>query len=151
MRAHLAGASSSISSLCFYYLSHISKHMTILLPLSLLVASIKVLTQRNERRELLALLSAGLSKKKISAPFLLVGCLTSLLLFVNFELWMPRAIGFIEAFDMKQYTKKQEDLERLYVIPLKCGSKIYLCIEIFKRYGFVGRFLDRKFRQYLAD
>ena len=109
----------------FYYLCQLSKYLAILLPLSLLIASIKVLTTMNEKRELLALLAAGLTKKRIAFPFLLTAGCVSLLLLANFELFTPHALATIDAFDMKSLKRSSHKEPTLYTVPLGDGSKLH--------------------------
>ena len=124
-RELITNAKVSFSIVFFYYLCHLSKYLAILLPLSLLIASIKVLTTMNEKRELLALLAGGLSKKRLILPFLITAGCISLLLLANFEFFTPRALAIIDAFDMKTLKRSSHKEPRLYTVPLEDGSNLY--------------------------
>ena len=62
-----------------YYFFQFIKRADLLLPLALLIATLKVLLAMNARGEQVALESCGLPRKKILRPFFLVGLLCALL------------------------------------------------------------------------
>src|SRR5262245_50908672 len=56
-----------------YYLFQFVKRADILIPLALLISTIKVLCQLNIYRELVAFQSAGIAQKKLLRPLFLMG------------------------------------------------------------------------------
>lgn len=75
--------------MCSYYLFQFTKHAEILIPLALLISSIKVLTTLNTHNEIVAMLSAGLSLKKLMGPFFFVATLCVIFLYINFQWILP--------------------------------------------------------------
>src|SRR6185503_19712701 len=75
--------------LSIYYFYQFSKHAEILLPVALLISTLKVILTANVQRELLILMSAGISVKKITLPFLLFGLGITTLCYLNFEYLQP--------------------------------------------------------------
>ena len=57
---------------------------------ALLIATVKVLCQLNQHNELIALLAAGYSKRRLLAPFLYSALLITVLLFLSSEFILPR-------------------------------------------------------------
>lgn len=125
MREMTQGKAMPLNMLFVYYSCHISKYMVHLLPISLLIASIKVLTSLNASRELIALQAGGLSLKKLAKPFLIAGFFCTVLLGINAQVWMPKALSQIDAFTGLRHHKIKKRVPRLYNIPLEDGSKLY--------------------------
>lgn len=75
--------------LLLYYFYQFSKHAEILIPIALLLATLKVILTANVQRELLILLAAGISLKKITRPFFLFGLSIMILCYLNFEYLQP--------------------------------------------------------------
>jgi lipopolysaccharide export system permease protein len=86
----------SVLKIISYYLSQIFKRMPLLLPLALLISTIKVLSSLNLHKELVALQSSGLELKKILAPFWVLACFCTLLGYVNEELVIPRIATYLD-------------------------------------------------------
>ncbi len=107
-----------------YYLSQASKYLIYLLPLSLLIATIKVLTSMSASRELLALQAGGISLKKIAAPLIITGLGCTLLIGHNFQYWLPKALANIESFEHLRASRKNKEVN-LYTVPLEDGTKLY--------------------------
>ncbi|MCP5508956.1 MAG: LptF/LptG family permease [Chlamydiales bacterium] len=108
-----------------YYLCHLSKYMPVLIPLALMVATIKVLSSLNQHRELVALQVGGISTKKIARPFLLSAVCCIGLLYANFQYWLPDAIAQIKCFEETYFTKERRFDPMLSSVPLEDGSKLY--------------------------
>ncbi|GAB4193050.1 MAG: hypothetical protein Tsb0015_15600 [Simkaniaceae bacterium] len=93
-------ANSSISTIVKYYSFHLSKRLDFLLPFSLLISILKCLNSMRGHHELVALQMAGISNKRLLAPFFQVSMISLFLLILNFEFIYPQATNFIEAFEL---------------------------------------------------
>ena len=109
-----------------YYGFQFIRRCDLLLPLALLVATIKLLRNMSERHELLALQVAGLPLKRLLRPFLIVAAVATLINFAIAELLLPHSLKFSSDFK-EQHLKnlpKQEQRGRVRVLELKDGSRL---------------------------
>jgi len=72
-----------------YYLVKMPEFLVLVLPIALLLALLYALTNHARHQEITAMRSAGVSLWRISLPYLGVGLLASLALFVVNECWVP--------------------------------------------------------------
>lgn len=79
-----------------YYVHQCIKRSSLLLPLTLLIATIKVLTTLNEQRELVAFRASGMKIATLMRPFLLLGALASLLCYANEEFFAPQSLQYLD-------------------------------------------------------
>ena len=114
-----------------YYFVASPELLTIVLPIALLLATLYALTNHARHQELTAMRAAGLSLWRISVPYLAVGLILSILLFLLREVWVPesaaraseifsryntnssafvRAISFKNARDGRSWTIPRYDL-----------------------------------------
>ncbi|MCB1106493.1 MAG: LptF/LptG family permease [Chlamydiia bacterium] len=125
MQEILKNKKISWSDLSLYYGMLFSKRCDLLLPLSLLISSVKVLTGLNKRNELLALQTAGIPTHKLTRPFFLVGLICVAVSYYNFEILSPKSLNYIDHFE-KKYLKKMSSLKKekvpFYALPLDDGS-----------------------------
>jgi lipopolysaccharide export system permease protein len=113
-------------SIALYYLNQFLKRLDFLIPMALLLSTIKVLTTLNVRNEWTVLQVAGLSTRKLLTPFFTVALLCSSFLWANFELFLPSALQSIDEFRITHFhgshlTKRRE---LIHLIPLKDNSKL---------------------------
>lgn len=80
-----------LKELALYYSVELIRRSEALLPFAILIATIRVITKLNVRNELVALLAAGISMKKLLRPFLFVGLLGVFFLYLNEEFLIPWA------------------------------------------------------------
>ncbi|MBM3198946.1 MAG: LptF/LptG family permease, partial [Chlamydiae bacterium] len=99
----------SFTKLSTYYLLQLLKRLLFLLPLALLVATIRVLTSLQVHRELIALQASGIHLKKILQPFFLLAIFCSFLGYANEEFLTPQALSFLE---LTQKTGKKDSLHK---------------------------------------
>lgn len=114
-------------SLSLYYGMLFSKRCDLLLPLSLLISSVKVLTSLNKRNELLALQAAGIPLHRLTRPFFFVGLICVGLSYANFEILAPKSLNYIDHFEQKQFKKKSKKKEfkpSVFALPLEDGSRL---------------------------
>lgn len=117
----------SILNLLYYYGMLFSKRCDLLLPLSLLISSVKVLTSLNQRNELLALQTAGIPIHVLTRPFFFVGLLCVGVSYVNFEVIAPRSLSYIDHFE-KKFLKKKNPRKltqtSVHALPLEDGTRL---------------------------
>jgi lipopolysaccharide export system permease protein len=89
-----------------YYACQFTKRADILLPIALMVATIKVLTTSNLRNEILALATGGIPLKKIMRPFLWAAFFCAALLYLNFQFLQPLSLSWVASFE-ERYFKGQ--------------------------------------------
>ncbi|QVL57251.1 MAG: LptF/LptG family permease [Simkaniaceae bacterium] len=117
----------SIVDLAIYYGMLFSKRCDLLLPLSLLIASVKVLTSLNRRNELLALQTSGIAVHRLTRPFFFVGLICVGLSYCNFEVLAPKSLNYIDHFE-KKYLKKKSTRKvkksAIHALPLEDGTRL---------------------------
>jgi lipopolysaccharide export system permease protein len=114
-----------IPHIIIYYFFHFIKRADLLIPLALLIATLKVLFALNARGELIALQASGLPRKKIIRPFFFIGLLCTLFNLVNSEFLLPSSLNFLDRFrkeHFKHYRNNRK--EPVHVLHLKDRSKI---------------------------
>ena len=125
MQRFLHSRALSLPDIGLYYGLQFIKHANVLIPLALLVATIRVLTNLNSSRELLALQAGGLHLRRILRPFLLLGIAGAAFNLANVQYLLPRANDFIDTFSashLKQPSEKRN--ARMRVLDLKDGSRL---------------------------
>ena len=98
MQGYMQGKTVPVLTVGYYYLLQFIKRADILLPLALLVATIKTLTSLNSHRELLAFQSAGLHLKKLLRPIWVMSVLCGLSVLAINEYVVPYSLNFIDQF-----------------------------------------------------
>jgi lipopolysaccharide export LptBFGC system permease protein LptF len=134
---------SSVQDLIFlakYYGSEIAKRAYLLVPLCYLLTLLLQFIKLSKSKELVALLSAGISYKKILKPFFVFSFLLSALLFINREYIIPPTRTFLEDFrnDHVRAAKKAKNAdEQIFALVLKDDSKlIYQSYDAIKKQYF---------------
>jgi lipopolysaccharide export system permease protein len=125
-----------IPHLIVYYFFHFVKRADLLIPLALLIATLKVLFALNTRGELIALESSGLSRKKILRPFFCIGAICALFNIFSSEFLLPSSLNFLDKFRQEHF--KHHDRghrkEPVHAIRMKDRSKIiYQTIDAEKK------------------
>lgn len=134
---------SSLQDLIFlakYYASELSKKAYLLVPLCYLLTLLLQFIKLSKSKELVALLSAGISYKQILKPFFAFAFLLSAFLFINREYIVPPTRTFLEDFrnDHVRAAKKAKNAdEQIFALVLKDDSKlIYQCYDPIKKQYF---------------
>ena len=70
--------------------------LVVVLPVALLLALLYALTNHARHHELIAIRSAGMSLLRLAVPYLAVGFVLSLLVFILSELWVPQSVEAAE-------------------------------------------------------
>ncbi|MGR3912406.1 MAG: LptF/LptG family permease [Candidatus Rhabdochlamydia sp.] len=112
--------------IALYYINQFLKRAEFVVPLSLLLSVIHVLTSLNSRNEWTVLQLAGLSSRALLKPFFILALLCSSFLWINFEYFLPSALKQIDAIQL--YTPRTSSLtaehKSLHTVPLPGGSKL---------------------------
>lgn len=122
-----------------YYGSIFISRAEILIPVALLIAVIKTLSTANKRNELVALLAGGIGIKAILRPFLAVGLFFTLLLFLNQEFLLPRALTSLQRIEdaTRDAKKLKNQIASVQSVVLEDGSIIlYHSYDSFKEQFF---------------
>lgn len=123
----LARGSINFKEMILYYAFQFFKRSDLLLPIALLIATIKVLCSLNAQRELLALQVGGLSLKRLLRPFFIVAAACVLFNFANAEWVAPKALNYLDSFRAShfKYSKKGKQKVRVHMLHLKDQSKLF--------------------------
>lgn len=124
MRGFLRMKHLDLLMIAAYYGLQFIRHLDILFPLALLVASIKVLRSMSEKHELLALQAAGLPLKRIMRPFLVIASLAVAANFCMAEFLLPTSNSYAENFQTSYLKRPISEKSRLRVLELKDGSRL---------------------------
>jgi lipopolysaccharide export LptBFGC system permease protein LptF len=116
--------SFTLVEITLYYLQHFSKHIELFLPLTFLLATLKVLLDLNLSRELVALQMAGLSQKKLLLPFFAFAAFLSGVCYFNSQFFSPHAQEEIAHFQEAHSDPKKKPKEKISVAPLKGGTEV---------------------------
>lgn len=111
--------SVSFLQMIIFYTGELIRRSEVLLPFAILVGAVRVMTKLNTRNELVALLTSGLSFKRLLVPFVAIGLLGTLLLYLNEELLLPWAIENSRSFGEASPEKLRGEVQHLR---LKDGS-----------------------------
>ncbi len=98
----------------------------ILIPLALLIATIKTLCTLNVRNELVALMASGIKLKVLLRPFVFVGIFFMLAIFLNEEFLLPTALTTLQRIeDATKHAKRQkQQITSVQNVLLEDGSTI---------------------------
>lgn len=91
-----------------YYLCDFINRLDILLPFALLISSIRTLCMLNTHNELVALMSCGISLRTLMRPFVLVGLLCTIVMYINVEYLSPLALKELKHIDDTRSSKKRK-------------------------------------------
>lgn len=132
----------SLYKLGAYYLHQFLKRADLLLPLTLVITTIKVFLTLNLRLELLALHMAGLSARTLLRPLFSVAILCTLFNYANGEFLSPHSLTFIDAFDQTHFkhSYKGKRKEPFHIFPLKDGSTLVYQYYDHEKNGFYDVF-----------
>ena len=120
-----------ITHFVIYYFFQFVKRADLLIPLALLIATLKVLFSMNARGELIALQSSGLPAKKILRPFFYLGLLCVFFNLFSAEFLLPSSLNFLDQFRVEHFKHDHRGnrKEPIHVLPLKDKSKIVYQLE----------------------
>lgn len=81
-----------------YYLIVLPEAFVMMLPMALLLAALFCLSNLGKNNELIAMRASGISVLRLAAPFLGVGCVATVVMFLVNESFVPRGKDRAEAF-----------------------------------------------------
>jgi lipopolysaccharide export system permease protein len=115
-----------IKDLFVYYGSHFLKRSDFLIPLALLIATIKILTTLNTRREWIVLQVSGLKTRHLLRPFFAVALLACCFNFFNFQFFLPKALCSIDDFHAEHFkhSHRAKRRELIHLLSLNDNSKL---------------------------
>ncbi|MCH9630732.1 MAG: hypothetical protein S4CHLAM37_07360 [Chlamydiia bacterium] len=117
----------SVGAFFTYYLCHIIKRLEMMLPLAFLISTTKILLQLNQRNELIALFASGLQTSRFLRPFFLIASILAVILFANFQFFVPQSLDYLENFEnknFKNYSYKKYETPSAYSMPLQNGGSL---------------------------
>lgn len=82
-----------------YYGYTFVRRLDLILPFGILIASVRTLCSLNTYNELVAMMASGISLKRLLRPFLLVGLLGTVILYISSETLLPTAMEKIERME----------------------------------------------------
>jgi len=113
-------------NLFLYYVHHFIRYLDIFLPLTLMLAIIRVLSDRQAHNEITPLLLAGISRKKLLIPFAMIALILTGICYLNFEFLVPKSLDYIEDF-RKSHSKKSlltPQKQKIGIAALKDGTNL---------------------------
>jgi lipopolysaccharide export system permease protein len=115
-----------VGHLLSYYSAQFIKRSELLIPLALLVATLKVLFSLNLRGELVALQTAGISRKKLLRPLFLLSLLGVLFNLVSSEWLLPSSLNSLDKFrkDHFRHSRHFHRKDPIRILTLKDRSKL---------------------------
>lgn len=119
--------SARMLDILLYSGSQFIKRLDLLLPLALLIASIKVLCSLNKHHELLAFQIGGIKLQTLMRPFFLMALFCSCLIYCNFQFFLPSTMNYIDEFQHSHFKKRKKSKlanRALQVLPLEDGSRL---------------------------
>jgi lipopolysaccharide export system permease protein len=124
MQDFVIGGKFQFVDLLLFYSYQFIKRSSLLLPLALLVASIKVLCSFNATRELVALQAAGIKLKTLLRPFFILAFVCCSFNWACAEKLLPHSLNSLITFDDTHYYAKRDRKEPFYVLYLKDHTKL---------------------------
>ena len=100
--------SVGIYDIFLYYVCLFTKRLHLILLLGFSLSIITALIQMNERREIVALLCAGLTKKALLKPLWLIATALFVLMMMNFQFAIPKALAFLDNFEQSHLKKSKK-------------------------------------------
>ncbi len=101
----------SLLHLLAYYGCQFTKRADILIPIAILLATIKVLTTANLRLEIVALATGGIPLKNLLRPFLGAAAVCAIFLYLNFQCLQPFCLNQIDFFESQFFKTQTKSME----------------------------------------
>ena len=96
-------AKVGLKEIIIYYCCHFVWRLEILVPCTLMLATIRTCCLMNINSELVALLAGGLSRKTIVRPLITIGLICTLGIILNFQFSRPAAIHQIQYYETEYF------------------------------------------------
>lgn len=131
---HHHHAKLSIGEVLLFYLSEFFRRAEVLIPLALMIGSIRTLTQMNTNHELVALKAAGISTSRLMRPFLWIGFLGVIFLYALTEWIEPLALKEERSIETTHLVDAKDSGPRVNHLKLEDGSSL-----LFQKYDKTAR------------
>lgn len=120
-----AQAAIPFKELLIYYGWNFSLRLEVLLPLAVMLTTIRLLSSLNSHRELTAFLAGGIPLRKLLRPLFLTAIFCSALLYLNYESLFPLSIQKLDRFEDHYFqTREPKNKSALSAVRLDDGSKL---------------------------
>ncbi|MBB65626.1 MAG: hypothetical protein CMO81_11250 [Waddliaceae bacterium] len=106
-----AQADYGIEQISLYYLLNFIRRLDFLLPLAVLLATIRTVTTLNINNELVALMAGGVSLRRLMRPFLLIGCISTVFVLFISETGLPKAMSKLQKMEDSSFRKNRQQEE----------------------------------------
>jgi len=115
-----------LGHLITYYFSQFIKRQELLIPLALLIATLKVLFSFNKKGEIIALRASGISKHAILQPLFLLAILAFVFNLISNQFFLPHSLNSLAKFRKEHFHQSQHASrkESIHVLTLKDRSKL---------------------------
>jgi lipopolysaccharide export LptBFGC system permease protein LptF len=113
----------SIFTIVMHYIFHFSKRLSVLFPLTLMLASIRLLTQSNRNNELLALVTGGIPLWKVVRPMVTISCIVMAISYCNTQFFLPKALAYLE-YNTEPNATFLSTISSTHALPTKKGGTI---------------------------
>lgn len=113
-----------LMDLLSYYGNQFIKRADLLLPLALLIATVKVLCGFNATRELVALQASGIKLKTLMRPFFLLAAICCAFNWFSAEKILPNSLCALDTFDDFHHYHNHNRHDPFHVLHLKDNSKL---------------------------
>lgn len=123
MQDFMQDAKVTFFHILLYYSFEFIKRADLLIPLAVLITTIKVLFALNTKGELVALRSSGVSVKAILGPFFFLASALTLFNYISNEWILPSSLTFVDQFQ-EQHWKSTSTKHHLYTLSLPDQSKL---------------------------
>lgn len=91
-----------------YYAAEMVQRIDVLIPFALLIATIRTLCHLRSQNELTALLASGVKLRKLLRPFVVLGILSTLFIYINMEFFIPNALTALRHINDKRALEKSQ-------------------------------------------
>lgn len=110
-----------------YYIFVFASRSEILIPLAILIASLYTIYTLNTHMELIALRACGFSLLKLMSPFVGMGLICTLLMYVNAEFFLPGALAQLKKIESttKHQRKSLQNAVAVNSMSLEDGSLFF--------------------------
>ena len=115
-----------------YYAALFSKRFSLILPFTLLITTLSLLSSFNRRNELLILQTSGISLHRLLRPFFIIASVCTGLIYLNSECALPLSRPFIDQFEIEYFQAQKacrKKAKKIQVIPLAESS--YLIYQVY--------------------
>lgn len=113
------------SGLLVYYGWQFTLQLELLLPLAVMLTTIRLLSSLSIHRELTALTASGIPLRRLVRPFILVALLCSAMLYLNYQYFYPPTTSALRRFEDHYFYKRHlSNKPLLNAVRLQDGSKL---------------------------